>query len=87
MNLLQSHQVDVILTDFNMPGMNGLELLREIQKDQRYCHIPVVLITTHSYEKVLQDSLALGAKGFLQKPFPPERIREVLDRAIEGTHG
>jgi two-component system, chemotaxis family, chemotaxis protein CheY len=80
--ILANHWVDVILTDLHMPGMNGLEMLREIQKDEIHREVPVVLITTEGSEKRIQEALALGMKGYIQKPFHPEAIRDILTRIM-----
>jgi two-component system chemotaxis response regulator CheY len=83
LNFLGSHSIDVILTDFNMPGMNGLEMIRELQKNEKHGRIPVVLITTHSHDWVIQEALSLGVKGFIRKPFHPEAIRDLLSQVME----
>ena len=85
--LLQSQSVDLILTDFNMPGMNGLEMIRELKKDGKKGRIPVVLITTQSNDWVVQEGKALGIEGFIQKPFHPETIRDLLNQLMEKSHG
>ena len=83
LTLLQSHSVDLILVDFNMPEMNGLEMIRELKKDEKRRRIPVVMITTHSNDWVVQEGTALGIQGFIQKPFHPETIRDVLTALME----
>ena len=85
LDLLRSHWVDLILADINMPVMNGLEMLRELSKDEIYRSIPVVLITTESSEKWRDETQALGIKGYIQKPFHPETVRSVLTRIMEET--
>jgi two-component system chemotaxis response regulator CheY len=86
LKLLSLHGVDLILADLNMPVMNGFEMVRELQKKEEYCHIPVVLITTEGSEKRLEEAYAIGIKGYIQKPFHPETLRDVLSRIMEGTH-
>ena len=83
LTLLQTHPVDVILTDFNMPGMNGLEMIRELKKDEKKGRTFVVMITTHSNDWVVQEGMALGIQGFIQKPFHPEAIRDLLNPLME----
>jgi two-component system, chemotaxis family, chemotaxis protein CheY len=85
--LLQSQAVDLILTDFNMPGMTGLEMIRELKKDEKKGRIPVVMITTQSNEWVVQEGKSLGIEGFIQKPFRPETIRDLLNQLMEKSHG
>ncbi len=86
LEMLGSRTINLILADLNMPVMNGLEMLRELQRDEKRRGIPVVLITTEGSEKRLEEGRALGIKGYIQKPFHPEEIRDVLSRILEGTH-
>lgn len=81
-SILANHWVDLILTDLHMPGMNGLEMLREIQKDEIHRQVPVVLITTEGSENRIQEALALGIKGYIPKPFHPEAIRDILTQIM-----
>jgi two-component system chemotaxis response regulator CheY len=85
LDILHSCWVDLILADLNMPVMNGLEMLRELKKGELHRHIPVILITTEGSEKRLEEAYALGIKGYIQKPFYPETIRDVLTRIMEET--
>ncbi len=86
LDILHSCWVDLILTDLNMPVMNGLEMLKELMRDEIYRNIPVVLITTEGSEPRIGEAYALGIKGYIQKPFYPETIRDVLSRVMEGAH-
>lgn len=86
LEILRSCWVDLILTDLNMPVMNGLEMLREIGRDEMYRKIPVVLITTEGSESRIEEAYALGIKGYIQKPFYPENIRDVLTRVMGEAH-
>lgn len=83
LDILQACWIDLILADLNMPVMNGLEMLRELKKADLHSHIPVVLITTEGSEKRLEEAYALGIRGYIQKPFYPETIRDVLGRIME----
>jgi two-component system, chemotaxis family, chemotaxis protein CheY len=83
---LNSQWIDLILTDLNMPVMNGLELIQKIKENPAYHGIPVVLITTEGSEKRLQELFDLGVKEYIQKPFHPETLRDVLTRIMEKPH-
>lgn len=83
LTVLKTHAVDLVLTDFNMPGMDGVEMLKELQKDEKNRHVPVVFITAQVNAMVLQEGSALGIKGYLQKPFHPEDIRKILNQVME----
>jgi two-component system chemotaxis response regulator CheY len=79
---LGAHRVDVILTDINMPGMNGEELLRKLATDGTLKHIPALVISTDATKERILRMLALGAEGYMSKPFTPEVLREELERVL-----
>jgi two-component system chemotaxis response regulator CheY len=81
--VLTDEWVDLVLTDINMPNMNGLELISEMKKDEMLKSIPVVMVTTEGSEKRIQESMKLGASGYIKKPFLPEEIKMTLS-AIMG---
>jgi len=82
LTLLKENWVDLILSDFHMPVMNGLELLRHLKQDESLRDVPVVFITTESNENRLQELLTLGARGCIRKPFHPEEIRAYLAKIM-----
>jgi two-component system chemotaxis response regulator CheY len=82
LNVLADGWVDVIMSDINMPEMNGFELLEELQKDDLLKNIPVVVVTTESSEERMQQAVRLGAKGFIKKPFFPEEVKGILHEVI-----
>lgn len=86
LSLLAIEPADVILTDINMPGMNGEELLRRLQQDHLLRSIPTVVVSTDATACRVERMLALGAKGYISKPFSPEMLREELDRVLESAH-
>jgi two-component system chemotaxis response regulator CheY len=82
LEILSLHHVDIILADLNMPVMNGIEMIQEIRKDENYLHIPVVLITTEGSEKRLEELRRIGVNGYIQKPFYPEMVRNILTQIL-----
>ena len=80
--LLEQQAVDIILTDINMPEMNGEEFLRRLEAHERYRAIPVVVISTDATENRIERMLQLGAKGYVSKPFSPEALRGELERVL-----
>jgi two-component system, chemotaxis family, chemotaxis protein CheY len=84
---LRTERVDVILTDINMPRMNGEELLRELGNNGTLCIVPALVISTDATRDRVQRMLALGAQGYITKPFSPEALREELDRVLGECHG
>jgi two-component system, chemotaxis family, chemotaxis protein CheY len=89
MAVLENNWVDLILSDINMPVMDGFGLLRAVKSQPSFQDVPVVLITTESNEKRLQEAMRLGAKGYIHKPFTPETVRtlvrEVMGEADESA--
>jgi two-component system, chemotaxis family, chemotaxis protein CheY len=80
--LLSTHRVDVILTDINMPRMNGEELLLRLEADGVLKNIPALVISTDATKERILRMLALGAEGYMSKPFTPETLREELERVL-----
>ncbi len=79
LKILADAWVDLVLTDINMPNMNGLELITKMHEDQILRSIPVVMVTTEGSEKSVQKSMEMGAKGYIKKPFQPEDIKRILN--------
>jgi two-component system chemotaxis response regulator CheY len=79
---LSAHRVDVILTDINMPEMNGEELLRKLEADGVLKNIPALVISTDATRERVLKMLSLGAEGYMSKPFSPETLREELERVL-----
>jgi len=74
--LLDGNLVDLILSDINMPVMDGLEFVRQLQRMDKTRQIPVVMITTEGSESNVVQALSLGAKGYIRKPFTPDQVKE-----------
>ena len=86
LTLLQNEWVDAILSDVNMPGMDGEELLRRLEGDETLRQIPVIVVSTDGTEARVQRMLQLGARGYVTKPFRPETLRSELERTLEAVH-
>lgn len=76
------HQVNLVLTDINMPRMDGLKLLELLRKLAHYKNIPILILTTESGDEIKAKGRAAGATGWLVKPFDPKRLLEVIDKVI-----
>jgi len=85
--VLANEWVDIVLTDINMPNMNGMELIAEMKKDELLRSIPVVMITTEGSEKKVQEAMDLGASGYVKKPFLPEDIKRTLSSIMGEEDG
>ena len=80
--LLREQWMDLILTDINMPGMNGEQLLRNLQADELLRAIPVIVISTDASRSRVEQMFDLGAKGYIAKPFVPEILRDEVERVM-----
>jgi two-component system chemotaxis response regulator CheY len=76
--VLEKESVDIVLSDINMPNMNGIEFLREKANRPGIKDIPVFMISTETGEDIIGEAKSLGAIGALKKPFTPEKVNEVL---------
>lgn len=77
-----STHFDMILTDLNMPNMDGLTMIREIRKLPEGCGTPIVFLTTESDDAVKQQAKAAGATGWLVKPFVPEQLIKITRKVL-----
>jgi two-component system chemotaxis response regulator CheY len=77
LHVLEAHAIDVVFTDINMPGMNGVELLREIVA-RGWTHLTRIVVSTDSSGTRRDEVAALGVSLMVEKPFAPEAIRDVL---------
>jgi two-component system chemotaxis response regulator CheY len=67
---------DLILSDINMPAMDGIEFLRQLATIESAKSVPVVMVTTEGSESRVVEALSIGAKGYIRKPFTPDQIKE-----------
>lgn len=77
-----SGPVDMIVTDLNMPNMDGIELIRQIRANPSYKFIPVIMLTTESQATRKQEGKAAGATGWIVKPFQPEQLLAVVKKVL-----
>ncbi|MEN3276422.1 MAG: two-component system, chemotaxis family, chemotaxis protein CheY [Massilia sp.] len=74
--------VDLVLTDQNMPRMDGLSLIRQLRGLPEYQKVPILMLTTESSDEMKSKGRAAGANGWLVKPFDPQRLIEVVKKVI-----
>lgn len=72
--------VDAVITDLNMPNMNGFELIASLRNDPHYKFVPILMLTTEGDEAKKQQGKNAGATGWIVKPFHPERLLQVVEK-------
>ena len=78
LRILPREKVDLVLTDINMPDINGLELVSFVRNNPLYKDTPLVIISTEGSERDREKGLALGANAYLVKPFNPEDLQQLV---------
>jgi two-component system chemotaxis response regulator CheY len=86
LRLLPRDQVDLILTDINMPDINGLELISYLRANPNYKNIPVFIISTEGSAKDVEKGKQLGADEYVVKPFSPEALQKLISKYMDKTH-
>ena len=80
LSALESIQVDLVITDLNMPVMDGLSLIRNLRANPKYRTVPILMLTTEGDAEKKAEGRAAGATGWLVKPFNPEKLVELANR-------
>ena len=83
LDVLHAQKIDLVLTDINMPKMDGLQLLASVKGSSQWRHVPVVMITTEGGEAKVGEAVRLGAAGYVRKPFTADQIKEKLAGLLE----
>ena len=82
MRLLPRARYDLIITDINMPDVNGLELIHFIRKSEQYRSTPLIIISTQATERDVERGRKLGADAYVPKPFTSESLREACEKLL-----
>jgi len=85
LRLLPRESFDLIVTDINMPDINGLELVSFVKSNAAYRSIPLVIVSTERSERDRDKGLGLGADAYLVKPFEPETLRQVAEDLLAAS--
>ena len=83
MEILQEQDIDFVISDWNMPNMSGLELLKAIRGDDKLKNIPVLLVTAEALKENVLEAVKAGANGYIVKPFTPETLKEQIDSIFD----
>ena len=77
-----AHDIDLVLTDLNMPNMDGMELLKALRGNPKYATTPILILTTESDDEQKMKGKEAGASGWLVKPFDPQRLVAIVKRFL-----
>ena len=80
--LLQNGDFDFLITDWNMPGMPGLELLKAVRADAKLAKLPVLMLTAEAKREQIIEAAQAGVNGYVIKPFTAETLKEKLDKIL-----
>ncbi len=76
LDILRQKKVDLVLSDMNMPVMDGLEFMRQLRSVENARGVPVLMITTEGSESHVMEAISCGAAGYIRKPFTPDEMKE-----------
>jgi two-component system chemotaxis response regulator CheY len=85
--MLQNGDFDFLVTDWNMPNMEGIELLKAIRADARLKDLPVLMVTAEAKREQIIEAAQSGVNGYIVKPFTAETLREKIDKIFERIEG
>lgn len=84
--LNENPDIGMLITDWNMPEMNGLELVKKVRADDRFTDLPIIMVTTEGGKTEVITALKAGVNNYIVKPFTPQVLKEKL-AAVLGTEG
>jgi len=79
---LETEQVSMLITDLNMPKMNGIDLIRNVRRSPGLRFLPIIMLTTESQEAKKQEGKTAGASGWIVKPFKPDQLLKVVQMVM-----
>lgn len=82
LKILPQQEYDLIITDINMPDINGLELINFVRNNPRYNQIPIIIVSTERSEEDKKRGMALGATAYVTKPFKSLELQEIIQKTI-----
>ena len=81
--MLQSNDFDFLVTDWNMPGMTGIELLKAVRADEKLASLPVLMVTAEQKRDQIVEAAQAGVNGYIVKPFTAATLKEKIDKIFE----
>ncbi len=78
----ENSDIDVLITDWNMPEMNGLELVKKVRAEDKYSELPIIMVTTEGGKSEVITALKAGVNNYIVKPFTPQVLQEKLEAVL-----
>lgn len=85
--MLKSGDFDFLVTDWNMPGMQGIDLLKEVRADADLASLPVLMVTAEQKREQIVEAAQAGVNGYIVKPFTAQTLKEKIDKIFERVEG
>ena len=85
--ILNSGRIDFLVTDWNMPGMTGIDLLRHVRADEKLRSLPVLMVTAEAKREQIIEAAQAGVNGYVVKPFTALALKEKIEKIFERIHG
>lgn len=85
--MLKSGDFDFLVTDWNMPGMSGIDLLKEVRADGKLAPLPVLMVTAEAKRDQIIEAAQAGVNGYVVKPFTAQVLKEKIDKIFERVEG
>jgi len=85
--ILNSGSIDFLVTDWNMPGMTGIDLLRHVRADEKLRSLPVLMVTAEAKREQIIEAAQAGVNGYVVKPFTALALKEKIEKIFERIHG
>jgi two-component system chemotaxis response regulator CheY len=82
LDMLQTETVDVVITDINMPVMDGIEFIRNVRASGRHQSLPILILTTETSQEKRDQGKSAGGTGWIVKPFDPDKLISVIHRVV-----
>ena len=85
--MLKAGNFDFLVTDWNMPGMQGIDLLKEVRADAELAGLPVLMVTAEQKREQIIEAAQAGVNGYIVKPFTAQTLKEKIDKIFERVDG
>jgi len=85
--VLETNRIDIIISDWNMPKMTGLELLKMVRADDRFKNIPFLMVTAESDKDSVVQAVKANVTNYILKPFTPDKFKQKVDQVMENMKG